>query len=202
MNYIGLDMCGVLGDSYISRILEIDCSLDFDFVEAKQYGINDFDLKGLDERAVLIFLKTLTSNDMLILVSSWISSRAEKATYLYLEKIFQQILPRSSPYFHGQLPTGNGGAGRERALFRYYVEHKLNGPLYAVDDSGKRHFPKLFENRCLIVPDGLNGFTPRDAVRLKFILGNFDSDYPESWFISLGYTAPESIVKNPEKFME
>lgn len=187
MNLIALDMDGVVGDGYTGRVIDILFKSKFAEDELRHYGVQGHDVESLNEHAILILLSSIGEDDQFVLVSSWISSLGKEKTFLLVDKLFQSLKPRAKPYFHGQIDYGCGGVGREYEFLKYVKrvadEQALPSlEMFAIDDSGDRHFPILANMKRLIAPRSLVGFDPYNALHLKRLLGLYCDQYPESWF--------------------
>lgn len=187
MNIIALDMDGVVGDGYIGRVLDVLFKTDLTEDELWKYGVRLHDVESLNKHAVLILLNSIGDEDQFVLVSSWISKLGINKTYRVVEKIFQTIKPRVNAYFHGQIDFGCGGVGREYEFLKYVgrLTNEQSLPsleMFAIDDSGERHFPLLTNMRRVVAPRSLVGFDPYNSLHLRRLLGMYCVQYPESWF--------------------
>lgn len=190
-NIIGLDLDGVISDTWLSRLRYENPSLNdprlLSFIRSypqlfKEGMLREHDVKGIQVDSLIYLVKMAQETESgFVLVSSW--AHHHPNAYCAVDELCRYLtgFNFTNPLFIGQT-SGVSGEDREKAFLNWLeveaVDFKAKGIL-AIDDSGEKHFPKMTREGKVVKPVGRNGFVMDDYIRCLRKLNHNDGNWFE-----------------------
>lgn len=175
--FIALDIDGVFADTWLNHIRYDHPGIQdprikqflleySDYVESRAIGKHDVGGVQFESLAYLCALAA-EGKFAFIIVSSWVSN---PDTCKGVEALMQSLKINNDLAFVVGQTRGGGGHHREQQFFQWLRdftcdELENSKEIMAIDDSGYRHFPIMYQNKNLVAPLGRIGFNADDYIR-------------------------------------